>query len=277
MTSVDSDEWRSQMENDIAGINQILQTLSLQLAGLAPVNVLPSVSNPSNPASLRSPFSPPPETLCKEPSNGKGTCLIKPASPSDFLGDCTTGQAFLNSCELYLQLAPHQFGDDQAKIMWVMSFMKGGRAARFVDRQMKGYQSIGSLSYTSWTDFMVEFVADFCLKNEVQTSQTELETSKYFQGPRTVNEYVDDFRKLIDRARYFEGAHIVLKFRQGLNPKVQDHVACLTTGCPSDEAPKQWYDAAILCDKNHIANEAFCTSSRIVPRNETTSASNSMF
>ena len=142
---------------------------------------------------------------------------------------------------------------------------------------MKGYQGIGSLSYTSWTDFVVEFIADFCPKNEVQTSQTELETSKYFQGSRTIDEYVDDFRELIDRARYFEGAHIILKFHQGLNPKVQDHVACLTMGRPSDEAPKQWYDAAILCDENHIMNEAFRTSSRIVPRPKTTSASNSMF
>jgi hypothetical protein len=49
----------------------------------------------------------------------------------------------------------------------------------------------------------------------------------------------------------------MLKFQQGLNPKVQDHVACLTSGHPLDTSPKQWYDAAILCDENRIANEAF--------------------
>ena len=47
---------------------------------------------------------------------------------------------------------------------------------------------------------------------------------------QTINEYVDDFREIVDCARYFEGAHIVLKFRQGLNPKIQDHVVCLTSG-----------------------------------------------
>jgi hypothetical protein len=55
----------------------------------------------------------------------------------------------------------------------------------------------------------------------------------------------------------------VLKFWQGLNPKVQDHVACLTLGCPLDKSPKQWYDVAILYDENCITNEAFQTSLRI--------------
>jgi hypothetical protein len=49
----------------------------------------------------------------------------------------------------------------------------------------------------------------------------------------------------------------MLKFQQGLDPKIQDHVACLTLGCPLDESSKQWYDTAILCDENCIANEAF--------------------
>jgi hypothetical protein len=155
--------------------------------------------------------------------------------------------------------------DDQAKIMWALSFMKSSRAAHFVERQMRGYHDIGSLSYGLWQEFVYEFIAEFCPKNEVQTSKTELETTKFFQGGRNVDKYIDDFRELIQRARYFEGAHITLKFRQGLDEKIQDHVACLTSGQPSDNSPQQWYDAVLLCDENHIANEAFCTSSRIAP------------
>jgi hypothetical protein len=55
----------------------------------------------------------------------------------------------------------------------------------------------------------------------------------------------------------------MLKFWQGLNPKVQNHVACLTSDCHLDESPKQWYNMAILCDENRIINEAFRTLSRI--------------
>jgi Zinc knuckle len=64
----------------------------------------------------------------------------------------------------------------------------------------------------------------------------------------------------VDKAHDFEGAHIILKFCQGLNAKIQDHIACLTQGHLSDKIPKQWYDAAILCDENRIANTAFTSS-----------------
>jgi hypothetical protein len=100
--------------------------------------------------------------------------------------------------------------------MWALSFMKSGWAARFVDRQMCAYHDIRSLSYPLWQEFVDEFIIDFCPKNEVQTSRTELETSRFFQGSRDV----DDFRELIQRAQYLEGAHIALKFRQGLNQKI---------------------------------------------------------
>jgi hypothetical protein len=56
-------------------------------------------------------------------------------------------------------------------------------------------------------------------------ARTDLETSRYLQGSRTVDEYVDEFCKMIMRARYLEGSHIALKFWQGLNLKIQDYVA----------------------------------------------------
>jgi hypothetical protein len=110
--------------------------------------------------------------------------------------------------------------------------MKSDWAARFVDRHMRNYQLVGGLPYSTWQEFVAEFVAEFCPKNEVQTARTALETLKYFQGSRMVDEYVDEFREMVEQACYFEGAHIVMKFRQGLNPKIQDHIACLTSGRP---------------------------------------------
>jgi Zinc knuckle len=74
----------------------------------------------------------------------------------------------------------------------------------------------------------------------------------------------------VDKACYFEGAHIVLKFCQGLNAKIQDHIACLTQGNPSDKILQQWYDTAILCDKNWIANAAFTSSPQTSCQSDTT-------
>ena len=38
---------------------------------------------------------------------------------------------FLNSCSLYIRLAPEQFCDEQEKILWALMFFKGGRAAKW--------------------------------------------------------------------------------------------------------------------------------------------------
>jgi hypothetical protein len=98
---------------------------------------------------------------------------------------------------------------------------------------MQAYHEVGGLPYSSWQDFVKEFVAEFCPKNEIQNVRTNLEISKYFQGLRTIDEYVDEFCKMIDCTCYFEGTHIILKFCQGLNTKIQDHVACMTHGRPA--------------------------------------------
>ena len=105
-----------------------------------------------------------------------------------------------------------QFADDSSKIYWVLSFMKGDRTARYTDRTMRTAQATGSLPFTTWVAFRKEFVHEFCLKNEVQSSRTELETSKYHQGSCSVEKYVDEFRELVDCTKYTEGVNIVLKF-----------------------------------------------------------------
>ena len=97
----------------------------------------------------------------------------------------------------------------------------------------------------------------FCLKNEVQTARMRLETSRYHQGSCAVDDYVDEFKELIDLAGYEEGANIVLKFCHGLNPEIQRYIACLTSGRPDDDEPEGWYEAAVLCDDNRIANDTF--------------------
>jgi hypothetical protein len=129
-----------------------------------------------------------------------------------------------------MNLVPHQFRDDHTRIMWAFSFMKSDHAARFVDCHMRNYQAVRSLPYNMWCEFVQEFISKFCPKNEIQTAQTDLETSRYFQGSKTVDKYVDEFCEMIMRACYLEGSHIALKFQQGLNPKIQDYVACLTEG-----------------------------------------------
>jgi len=42
-----------------------------------------------------------------------------------------------------------------------------------------------------------------------------------------------------------------------VEPILQNYIARLTHGWPFNDVPKDWYDAAILCDENHITYSAF--------------------
>jgi len=114
------------MERELGSQRQSLNDICDQLITLIALNggvnhgveAPPAVTN-----AVVAPLNPPTTT----------THQLKPATPCEFTGDRTKGCAFLNSCDLYIGLAPTQFADDQARIYWVLSFMKGDRAARFTN------------------------------------------------------------------------------------------------------------------------------------------------
>ena len=136
---------------------------------------------------------------------------MKLAAPDDFAGNQDKGHMFLNLWDLYFALAPHQFPDDKARILWVLSFMKSDCATLFIDHSLCIYCISGKLPFESWHEFSTTFVTKFCPKNEVQVAQMTLESLEYFQRHQNVKKYIDEFRDLVQCANYFEGAHIVLK------------------------------------------------------------------
>jgi len=197
----DDSDCLSAMERELGLQRQSLNNICDQLMTLIALSGGVNCSVEAPPAVTNAVVAPinPPNTT---------THQLKPATPSEFTGDHTKGCAFLNSCNLYIGLAPTQFADDQARIYWVLSFMKGDCAVCFTDQTMQLTQQTGSLPWATWADFRLEFICDFCPKNEVQTARMDLETSKYHQGSHSVNEFCE----LVDRAEYTEGTNIVLKF-----------------------------------------------------------------
>jgi hypothetical protein len=85
----------------------------------------------------------------------------------------------------------------------------------------------------------------------------KLEGTTYFQGCRTVDDYLNDFQDLISESGYSDPKTIVVKFRRGLNPGIADAVATMAARRPDDLDPEAWYEAAICIDQNQAANAAF--------------------
>jgi hypothetical protein len=230
-------------------LGQLVQQSQSQPTGVpSPTSLtpaLPTLPTPSIPADL--------------------TSNLKASLPNDFSGDRATGRAFLNSCELYIRLARSKFVDEATMVHWALSFMKTGRASLFAHRVLRSETRTGTPRFTTWAEFRTSFTAEFCPKNETQLALAKLETAGYYQARRSVDDYVDDFRELIDQAGYKEGLAIVVKFRRGLQRDIQDQIAQLAIGRPPDDDPEAWYDAAIRSDENRIANALFHGGSHALP------------
>lgn len=124
------------------------------------------------------PTLPPPLTVQTSPisTNPIEECKyqspLKPATPSKFNGDQSKGQTFLNSCQLYMQLCPDSFVDEQAKIYWAISYFKTGCTASFTNRILQHGVEQGSPYFGAWWQFEEAFIKDFCPQNEVLDALT---------------------------------------------------------------------------------------------------------
>lgn len=190
---------------------------------------------------------------------------LKASPPSEFDGDRKFGRHFVNQCRLYMSLSPDLFPNDQIRIAWVLSFMKSGRAAAFAARVLRWESdNPGSSRFRDWSTFEATLKSEFCELYEDVHARNRLETSDYHQGRRTVDEYIDEFDDLVDRAGYSlstDGSN-VMRFRRGLSPEIQDCIAELGATRPAETDLKGWYYQARLFAQHREANAAFKSGSR---------------
>ena len=84
-----------------------------------------------------------------------------------------------------------------------------------------------------------------------------MESTSYFQKAHSIDNYLDEFVDLIAEAGYTDPKTTVVKFWKGLDLQIQNTIAMMAYGRPSDTSPENWYEAARTIDQNRTANEAF--------------------
>jgi len=194
------------INNTLAGLTAQIQQLTQLMTGPAPA---PTVAPPpvtTSPLPVNPP-SPVPSALTKQQTRPKLP------SPPDFSGKRTSGRAFLNSCTLYLRLAPEQFSCNEKKIFWTLAFFKDGHAARWSENLFRQESDTGVFPIQSWADFEQQFRSQFFPVNAEVDAVNTLEGSAYYQGNRTVDDYLDSFLTLVSDAGYTDPRTLVVKFR----------------------------------------------------------------
>jgi len=182
------------MKSQHEATHQLLQDVLARLGPAQAQNVQDPL--PTRPA-RRSPTPSIPAS-----SAGRKKLALKPSFPPDFSGDQAARKAFLTSCQTYICLCPEAFEDDLTKVIWAMSYMKTGRANRWATREFEQEAKAGQLRFIDWLDFEEEFRKDFMPLDSESAAINVLEMTAYFQGKRTVDDYLDQFRDLIYDSGY---------------------------------------------------------------------------
>jgi hypothetical protein len=263
---MDSNERIQMMEEELAANRMKTDAIENALKAIMTKLQIPDPEGPTTEggSDFRHPENP------KTPKNTTpGLSKVKPAAPMDFDGDREKGRAFLNSCNIYFMICGDLFPNEQARIHWALSFFKADRAARFSNKVLRMEAKGRGPYFSDWSAFSETFMDLFCPKNEQLTALTKLEGTGWYQARDSVEEYIDRFQELIDIAEYDDDKTIVIKFRKGLDPAIQNKVALLGDGTPDFDDPEGWYAAARKVARNREANEAFVESNKNALRTST--------
>jgi len=122
---------------------------------------------------------------------------LEASDPNDFDRDHLKGWAFLNSCRLYISLCEDQFKDKQAKIHWPCPSWSPDVQPLYANSILQNEASRHVPSFLSWWDFEGGFTSKFCPKNEVTAALTKLESTRYYQERKAVDDYIDEFSELV--------------------------------------------------------------------------------
>jgi len=111
-----------------------------------------------------------------------------------------------------------------------MSYIKTGCAGHWATREFEQEAKNGSFHFIDWLDFEDEFRNDFMPLDSEAAAINVLETTTYFQGKWTVNDYLDQFRDLIYNSGYTNLKTVVVKFHQGLDRRISTALAGMASG-----------------------------------------------
>jgi len=190
-------------------INSTLAALTMQLQQLTQL-----VANPPPPAIPNTPLPPVPSpSVSLPPTLPVQWTRPKLSCPLDFNGEHHNGRAFLNSCSLYIRLAPEQFHDEQERILWALTFFKGGRAAKWSKNVFRQEADTSVFPIQTWGDFEQQFQLHFFPANVEADAMNALEGTSYHQGNRTVDDYLNSFQALVSDVGYTDPRTLVVKFR----------------------------------------------------------------
>ena len=174
---------------------------------------------------------------------------VKIAVPDEFNGNIDATDHFVKQLGLYLLARPTDFPTDRERVIFALSYMKGGMAGMWAD-QVAGEILEGRMPYVDYADFIKAVTERFGDPDAGTTARRKLEL--VHQGDRSVDEYVSEFQTYAPRTGYDETA-LVEFFQRGLSQKTLAKIYNLPN---LPIALSDWVTYASRFDRQYRAFEA---------------------
>ena len=181
---------------------------------------------------------------------------IKLSPPKYFEGNKAKLLTFERQLAIYFAGHPKKFGDDvcntdQNKILFALSYMRGGRAEQWANAFID--EAITTNSWGTWDQFRSRLERSFRDANEALSAQHRLQTTK--QGSRPVEDYFIAFDADVRLAGYDEKTHagvLISYLEQNLAPPLVDRIYTIN---PLPTTYQEWKRKAISLDQLYHRRE----------------------
>jgi len=184
----------------------------------------------------------------------------KVAKPQIFDETPSKVSGFVGACRIYIKTRLREVSVE-AQINWVLFFVQGGSADIWKENVLEELET-GEIEFESIGEFLAEIKREFGGGDEESVKVAELK--KIEQGERTMEEFVQDFKRTA-RGSGYEGRPLVEEFKRGINGGIRRKLMEAENPPASIE---QWYRRATALDRNW--RESRKEEERLRGRKETT-------
>ena len=164
------------------------------------------------------------------------------AKPQIFDGTPSKVSGFMGACRIYIKIRLREVLVE-AQINWVLSFVQGGSADIWKENMLEELET-GEIEFESIGEFLAEIRREFGGGDEKSVKVAELK--KIEQGGRTMEEFVQDFKRTA-RGSGYEVRPLVEEFKRGINGGIRRKLMEAENPLASIE---QWYRRATTLDRN---------------------------
>ena len=164
------------------------------------------------------------------------------AKPAIFNGEAGKVGGFIMACRLYLKMKMRGTSVEE-QVQWVLLYVQRGSADVWKENVMEELES-GEMEYETVEKFFTNLRKEFGRGEEELVKAVELRRME--QGGKTMEEYVQEFKRTARGSRY-EGRPVIEEFKRGMNRGIQRRLMEAENPPTSIE---QWYRRVMALDRN---------------------------